>query len=304
MKRNKNYNNLQIVLLFLLPTLIFYTFFLTIPIFDSLRLSFFSGKLLIPDKFVGFYNYIKLFTVSPFNERFFNAFLNTLKLFVILAAFQNIVPFIMAIIVSKKIRFAAFFRVIFFLPSVLPVIVVGFLFKMMLNPVWGVADKILKFFHLDFLIRSWLGDAQLAIVTIALIGGWVYFGVPFVLFLAGIKSMDIGIIEAARIDGASEIGIAKNIIIPNLKPVFGLVTTLSVIGCFTQFDLVYSAANTWGDPAFHTDVFGTLFFRTIFGSNQTGVTSDLGLAAAIATMMFLFVLIGTILVLRFTRKRT
>lgn len=299
----KKYKNLQIVLFFLVPTLLFYTYFLIMPIFDSLRLSFFSGKLLVPDKFVGFANYVKLFTVAPFNVRFFNAFLNTIEHFAIVAAIQNIVPFILAVIVSKRVRFAAFFRVIFFLPSIMPIIVVGFLFKMMLNPVWGVVDKFLKLLHLDFLIRPWLGDPQLAIPVISVIGGWVFFGVPFVLFLAGIKGINSEIVEAARIDGASELGIIKSIMLPMLKPVFGLVTTLAVIGSITQFDLVYAAANAMGDPAYHTDIFGTLFFRTIFGANQTGVTSDLGLAAAIATIMFLIVLVGAFFVLGATRRR-
>ncbi|MHB1276336.1 MAG: carbohydrate ABC transporter permease [Candidatus Humimicrobiaceae bacterium] len=256
-----------------------------------------------PDKFVGLSNYVKLFTISPFNLRFFNAFLNTIELFAIVATVQNIVPLIIAIIVSKKIRFGGFFRVIFFLPSIMPVIVVGFLFKMILNPVWGIVDKILTFLHLNFLIRPWLGDPQLAIPVISLIGAWVYFGMPFVLFLAGIKGINIEIIEAARIDGASEFGILKSIIIPLLKPVFGIVTTLAVIGSITQFDLIYAAANAWGDPGYHTDVFGTLFFRTLFGANNTGVTSDLGLAAAIASIMFLFVLVGAIFVLRASRRK-
>jgi raffinose/stachyose/melibiose transport system permease protein len=294
--------NLQVILLFLLPTLIFYTLFLIVPVFDSLRLSLFSGKLLRIDRYVGLANYHRLFTVPPFNTAFYNAFGNTLELFAILAVIQNIIPLVFAVIVSR-IRYASFFRVVFFIPSLLPLIVVGFLFKLMLNPVWGILDKALRFVHLGMLVRPWLGDAHLAIPVIALIGGWVYFGVPFVLFLAGINGIDQEMIEAARIDGANEITVTRRIVIPLLLPVFGIVTTLALIGNITQFDLIYAAANAWGDPAYHTDVFGTLFFRTMFGANNTGITSDLGLAAALASVMFVLVLIGQVLVLRFTRRK-
>ena len=294
--------NLQVILLFLLPTLIFYTLFLIVPVFDSLRLSLFSGKLLRIDRYVGFANYHRLFTVPPFNTAFFNAFGNTLELFFILAVIQNTIPLVFAVIISR-IRFAGFFRVVFFIPSLLPLIVVGFLFKLILNPVWGIVDKALRFIHLGFLVRPWLGDAHLAIPVIALIGGWVYFGVPFVLFLAGINGIDQEMIEAARIDGASEIAVTR----AHRHPA-------AAAGVrhrdHPRADREHHAVRPdlcrgqrLGDPAYHTDVFGTLFFRTMFGANNTGITSDLGLAAALASVMFVLVLIGQVAVLRFTRRR-
>jgi len=295
--------NLQIILLFLLPTLVLYTALLVAPVFDSLRLSFFSGKLLVMDRYVGLANYVKLFTISPFNTAFYNAMVNTLELFLIVAAIQNTVPLLFAVLTSKKVRFAGFFRVVFFIPSLLPIIVVGFLFKTILNPVWGIVDKALRLIHLGFLIRPWLGDRLLAIPVISLIGAWVYFGVPFILFSAGIRGIDPEIIEAARIDGASELGLVRRIMLPLLLPIFGIITTLALIGNITQFDLIYSAANSYGDPAYHTDVLGTLFFRTMFGANTNGATSDLGLSAALASVMFLFVLVGEVFVLRLTRRK-
>ena len=301
-KRSLQTGSLRVILVFLLPTLIFYTAFLIVPVFDSLRLSLYTGKLLRIDRFVGLDNYRRLFTVPPFNTAFFNAFGNTIELFVILAAFQNIVPLIIALILSR-IRFASFFRVVFFIPSLVPLIVTGFLFKMILNPVWGIVDKALRFVGLGLLVRPWLGDAHLAIPVIAGIGGWAYFGMPFVLFLAGINGVSHEMLEAARIDGANELTVARRIILPLLLPVFGIVTTLALIGNITQFDLIYSAANAWGDPGYHTDVFGTLFFRTMFGANNTGITSDLGLAAALASVMFVLVLVGQAAVLRLTRRR-
>jgi len=302
MRKTVRTGSLQVILVFLVPKLLFYTLFLVLPVFDSLRLSLFSGKLLRIDHYVGLANFHRLFTQPPFSTMFFNAFRNTLELFVILAAIQNTIPLIIAVIISR-IRFASFFRVVFFIPSLVPLIVVGFLFKMILSPVWGILDKALRFVGLGFLVRPWLGDAHLAIPVVSLIGGWVYFGLPFVLFLAGINGIDHEMIEAARIDGANEATVTRRIIIPLLLPVFGIITTLALIGNITQFDLIYSAANAWGDPGYHTDVFGTLFFRTMFGANNTGITSDLGLAAALASVMFMLVLVGEVIVLRLTRRR-
>ena len=162
--------NLHVILLFLAPTLLFYTAFLILPVFDSLRLSLYSGKLLRIDRFVGLANFHRLFFVPPFNTAFFNAFRNTIELFVILAAIQNTIPLVFAVIISR-VRFAPFFRVVFFIPSLVPLIVVGFLFKMILNPVRGVLDKALRFIHLGLLVRPWPGDAHLAIPVIAPIWG-------------------------------------------------------------------------------------------------------------------------------------
>ena len=264
-------------------------------------MSFYSGNLFSPKKFVGFENYIKLFTQYPFNERLLGAFINNVKYFSIVCILLISTSLILALILTKKFRGSEFFRIIYFIPTTISVLITGFLFNLMLNPVWGLLDKILRVLNLEILIRPWLGDPKTIIPVIAIVTVWQYIGIPLVLFTAGISGINKEIFEAARIDGVSEIGLVKNIIMPLLKPVTGIVFILTFITIFTQFDVVYAIATSFGNPNYSADVFSTFFYRTIYGSH--GSISDPGLGTAIATIMFIVVLVGvTIWLLIFRRS--
>ncbi|MCL5772320.1 MAG: sugar ABC transporter permease [Actinobacteria bacterium] len=301
MKKNRKLK--PIIIFFLAPALILYSWFLIVPILNSLRLSFYTGNLFKAEKFVGLANYIKLFTQSPFNERLIGAFVNNIKFFVVLCIVQNLTALILAIILTRKFKGSEFFRTIFFIPTTLSVLVVGFLFNLMLNPTWGFIDKILKAIGLEVLIRPWLGDPVTALPTISLIGSWQYIGIPLILFTAGIKGIDQEIFEAARVDGVSQIGLIRYITLPLLKPIIGVVIILTFIGNFTAFDIVYAVASTMGNPNYTTDIFGTFFYRTTFGRGTASFNPDPGLGAAIATIMFFVVFIGVILWLAIFRRK-
>jgi raffinose/stachyose/melibiose transport system permease protein len=292
-----------VIVFFIAPAFILYTWFLAIPILNSLRLSFYTGNLFRAQEFVGLANYIKIFTQPPFNERLLGAFINNFKFFIILVIVQNLGALILALVLSRRFRGSEFFRTIYFIPTTLSVLVVGFLFNLMLNPVWGIFDKILRAIGLNFLIRPWLGDPLTALPTISLIGAWQYIGIPLILFTAGISGIDKEILEAARVDGASPSGITRHIILPLLKPVVGIVIILTFIGNFTHFDLVYAISTTTGNPNYTTDIFGTFFYRTTFGRGAVSFNPDIGLGATIATIMFIIIFIGVIIwLLAFRRK--
>jgi len=301
MKENKRLRS--IIIIFLAPAFILYTWFLVIPILNSIRLSFYKSELFKAVKFVGLANYIKLFTQPPFNERLLGAFLNNLKFFIILGIVQNVIALILAIILTRKYRGFEFFRTIYFFPTTLSVVIVGFLFNLMLNPTWGLLDKILRAIGLGFLVKPWLGVPLTALPMIAIIGAWQYIGIPLILFTAGINGINKEIFEAARVDGVSPIGLTKHIILPLLKPVIGIVLILTFIGNFTQFDFIYAMATTLGNPNYSTDVFGTFFYRTTFGRGGGAFNPDIGLGAAIATIMFLIIIIVVFIwLLAFKRK--
>lgn len=283
-----------IILVFIAPALILYTWFLAIPLINSMRMSFYTGQLYKLDEFVGFDNYIKLFTQSPFNERLLGAFLNNIEFFLIMTIVQNGIALILALILTRKFKGAGFFRTIYFIPATLSVIVVGFLFKLLLNPIWGLFDKILEFLQLDFLIRPWLGDKITALPTICLVNSWQNIGIPLILFTAGLSGINREIIEASKVDGASPLGTVRFIELPMLKPVIGVVIILTFIANFSAFDIVYAMASTLAVPGYSTDIFGTFFYRTTFGRGGGDFTPDIGLGAAVATIMFLIILVGVI----------
>ena len=280
------------IYLFLLPGLLIYSAFLVAPIFYSISLSFFTGEgMKTPTVFVGIDNYIKLFTQFPFNERFFNALGNTVKFFLIVTLFQNVLGFFIAVLISRKFAGNKFFRRLSFLPTTLSVLVIGFMFRMMLNPTWGIFDKILDGLGLDFLIRPWLGSTTTALPILAIVISWQFLGESILFYTVGIANIDNEILEAARIDGASPLAEIRHIIFPSILPIIGIVTILIYIGDFTQFDIVYAMTTTRGNPVYSTDLLGSLFYRSTFQSPEKGGWG-VGMGATVASIISLIVFIG------------
>ena len=290
------------LLWYILPAFVIYTLFMLVPILNSMRLSFFDGDGLIPTEFVGFDNYIKLFTAYPFAMRFWNAFWNNIKFFLMVTVYQNILGFLVAVLLTRGLKFSGFLKKISFIPTTLSVLVVGFLFSMVFNPIWGIFNRIMTVVGLESLIRPWLGDTQTALPILAFVVSWQFFGESIIFYTAGIDAIDEEILEAARIDGAGFFSEIWHIILPSILPIVGVVTILIFVGDFTQFDIVYSMSTSMGNPAYSTDIFGSLFYRAAFSSPERGGWG-MGMGATVATMMFVFVFLGVSLFLAFFNKR-
>ena len=279
---------------FLIPGLLIYTAFLIAPIFYSMFLSFFTGEGMgTPTQFVGLGNYIKLFTQYPFNERFFNALGNTVVFFLIVTLFQNVLGFFIAVLISRKFKGNNFFKKLSFLPTTLSVLVIGFMFRMMLNPTWGIFDRILEGIGLESLIRPWLGSTATALPVVAIVVSWQFLGEAILFYIVGIANIDAEILEAARIDGASTMAEIRHIIFPSILPIIGIVTILIFIGDFTQFDIVYAMTTTRGNPVYSTDLLGSLFYRSTFQSPEKGGWG-IGMGATLASVISIIVFIGVI----------
>lgn len=291
------------LLWYILPAFLIYTFFMLIPILDSMRLSFYTGSGLIPNEFVGFDNYVKLFTQYPFNERFWNAFGNNIKFFIMVTLYQNILGFLMAVLLTRGLRFSGILKKLSFIPTTLSVLVVGFLFSMIFNPVWGIFDQILRVLGLEAFIRPWLGDPVTALPIVSMVVSWQFFGESIVFYTAGIDAIADEMLEAARIDGAGFFAEIWYIILPSILPIVGIVTILIFVGDFTQFDIIYSMSTSMGNPGYSTDIFGSLFYRAAFSSPERGGWG-MGMGAAVATLMFVFVLVGVgLFLILFNRRR-
>ncbi len=265
---------------FLLPALLIYSLILLVPILDSMRLSFYSGSGLVPNEFVGLANYVKIFTDPSFSERVWGAFSNTFVFFLIVTLLQNILGFFLALAVTRAIKGAAFIRKLSFLPTTLSVLVVGFLFRQMLNPIWGLFGNF-----------PWLGNEATALPTLAVAISWQFIGESILLYTIGIDAIPVEHLEAARIDGATWFQEMRYIILPALKPVIGIVTLLIFVGDFTQFDIVYAMTTTMANPRYTTDLFGSLFYRAAFSTPVRGGWG-MGMGAAVSTIMFFVVSIG------------
>jgi raffinose/stachyose/melibiose transport system permease protein len=288
--------------LFLLPALLIYLTFMAVPLFDSLRLSLYTGEGYTPTKFVGFQNYIDLFTNPLWREKFFGAVLHTSIFFAIHMVVQNSLGLLFANLLSSNFKGRNFFRTVIFTPATLSVLVTGFLWTLILNPNWGAVNKILIAMDLKQWALPWLGRENLALPLISLVSSWQWVGMPTVMFLAGLMGISDELLEAARIDGASEWNIFWKIKFPLLRPIIGIVAILTFVDNFNAFDVIYAMAGAKGEPSYSTDLLATLFYRTgIAGEHPVGIP-NMGMGAAIATVTFFILMSGVLLWLYLSRR--
>ncbi len=291
-------------LLFLLPGLIVYIAFMAFPLVNSMRLSFYTGVGLTPDRFTGFDNYVELFTNPLWRDRFFNALGNTFIFFAIHMAVQNTLGLLFATLLSTSLKGHNFYRTIIFIPATLSILVTGFLWRLILNPRWGALNILLEEVGLESWARPWLGDPDLALIVISLVSSWQWVGLPTMMFLAGLLTISDDLIEAARVDGASGWQIFWKIKIPLLMPVIGIVSVLTFVGNFNAFDVIFAMAGSRGEPGYATDLLGTFFYRTAIAGEHPVAEPNMGIGAAVATLTFLILLAGVSLWLFLSRRRS
>ncbi|MGQ9888211.1 MAG: carbohydrate ABC transporter permease [Aggregatilineales bacterium] len=287
-----------------MPALLIYTVFMAFPLFNSLRLSLYTGQGLTPDRFVGFDNYVALFTNPLWRDRFFNALGNTFVFFAIHMLVQNTVGLLFAVLLSNPaLRGRSIYRAIIFMPATLSVLVTGFLWRLILNPRWGMLNQLLEAIGLGTLARPWLGDPVLALPVISLVSSWQWVGLPTMMFLAGLLTIPDELSEAARVDGASPWQVFWRIKLPLLMPVIGIVSVLTFVGNFNAFDVIFAMAGARGEPGYATDLLATFFYRTAIAGEHPVAQPNMGIGAAVATIMFLILLTGVSIWLIFSRRR-
>ncbi|WP_407542314.1 sugar ABC transporter permease (plasmid) [Deinococcus radiomollis] len=288
------------IVVFLSPALIIYTVVMIYPILASLWLSLNRSTDGV-NAFVGIGNYQKLLGSELYVQPLLNALKNNLVFFVIHMLVQNPTGLLMAVLLSLKLRGTAVYRTILFTPTVMSVVVVGFAWKLILNPAWGVQRSILAPLHLQSLDLPWLGLASSALATLSLISVWQNVGIPMLLFLAALVRIPEELYEAARLDGAGFWTVFRHIQLPLILPTVGIVSVLTFVGNFNAFDLIYAVQGAIAGPNFASDILGTLFYRTFFGYQlQPG---DPNMGAAVAGFMLFVILIGLLIYLFAWQRR-
>jgi raffinose/stachyose/melibiose transport system permease protein len=289
------------ILVFLLPAFVVYTAVMILPLIETLRLSLYNtvdGQA----AFVGLANFKVLFGDARWAHDFWNALRNNLIFFVIHMCVQNPIGIALAALLSlPKLRFVAFYRTAIFLPTLLSFVIVGFIWKLILSPLWGVAPSIMDLVGLKFFFGPWLGKPSTALVTVALISVWQYVGIPMMLIYAALLNLPEEVIEAAECDGITGWSQFWKIKLPLVLPAIGIISILTFVGNFNAFDLVYTVQGALAGPDGSTDILGTLLYRVFFGFQlQLG---DRSMGATIATVMFLIILAGVSFYLFIVQRR-
>lgn len=285
----------------MLPALAFYVIFMAYPLLDSIRLSLFTGNV-GSRAFVGPGNFARLFTDPELSVRFGNAFKNTGVFFAAHMLVQNVLGVVFAVLLTNShMRGRKLYQTVIFVPTTFAVLVTGYLWKLLLNPVWS--KPFLASIGLQALARPWLGTESTALLFVSLVSCWQWMGIPTMMFVAALRNISEDIYEAADIDGASGWQVFWRIKLPLLKPVIGMITILTFVNNFNAFDIVYAMENANGAPGYTTDLIGTLFYRLgIAGQHPIGIP-DPGMGAAVASLMFVMLSAVSFLILRKTRTK-
>ncbi len=283
------------IAVFLAPAVLVYTAIMIVPLFDTLRLAQF-GKDETGVSYVGLENFATLFGDPNWSRQFWNALANNFWFFVIHMCVQNPVGIALAAILSHpRLRFAGLYRTAIFVPTILSFVIVGFAWKLILSPIWGIAPGMLDAVGLKSLFSPWLGRESSALVTLALISVWQFVGIPMMLIYAALLSIPDEILEAAEVDGITGWAAFWRIRLPLILPSIGIISVLTFVANFNAFDLIYAAQGALAGPDFSSDILGTFLYRTFFGFQlQLG---DPYMGSAIASAMFGIILIGVCLYL-------
>ncbi|HET7839004.1 MAG TPA: sugar ABC transporter permease, partial [Rectinemataceae bacterium] len=234
----------------------------------------------------------KLLSDSEWAPRFRGALRNNFVFFAIHMLVQNPIGLLLAALLVGKGKARSVYRTLLFLPTVLSVVIIGFIWQLILSPLWGVAPSMLKAVGMASLFKPWLGLSQSALITVSLISVWQFIGIPMILFYTALIGIPDDLVEAAVVDGCTPWNIFWRIKLPLVLPTLGVVAVLTFVANFNAFDLIYTMKGALAGPEFSTDIMGTLFYRTFFGQQLQLGNPTMG--ATVAAMMFLIIAAGVL----------
>ena len=267
------------------PAVALFAFVVLIPSLFNTVLSFAAWSGTDTLQFVGLDNYFRAFR----DDIYLMAYRNTFGYIGLTLILEVLVGLILAGLVTMTSRRTAFYRIAFFVPVTLPMIVIAVLWSFVYSDDIGLINSGLRAMGLDALARVWLGDPSTALIAISVVSGWIYAGFYMAIFYAALQRIPRHIIEAALLDGASQWRIFLSVKVPMIRPMIEVAVLLCVTGAFQSFDLFYVMTN--GGPDHATEIITTYLVEVVFRFH------DLGYGAALSTIMtVVVVIIGLILV--------
>ena len=280
----------RLALFLMLPTVVLLSLFIAYPFIKGIELSVTDTTVGVPGHFVGLANFEKIWRDDIFRTAVWNTCLYTF----VTTVFKLALGLWLALLLNRNFRGKAFMRAFILLPFIIPTVLSTFAWKWMFDPTFSVLNYLL--FHLGIIHSriNWLGDPNLAMVSVIIVNVWR--GVPFfaISLLAGLQTINPELEEAAAIDGARPWQRFWHVTWPLLLPVTMVVTLFSVIQTFADFQLVYVL--TGGGPANATQLFATYAYQLGIG---TGLLSQ---GAAISLAIFPILLLVVIVQLVYIRR--
>lgn len=283
--------NKKAIFLFTFPALALFTVIVFYPILQSLHRSFYDWNGLTTPVFTGLKNYKKLFADDLFYESVKNGLIFA---FILLTAQVGLATIFMLILMNPKIRARRFFRSAFFIPAVLSITVVCQLWSAIYNPEWGLINKLFEVLGLSYR-QDWLSSMEFAIVAVAFVNVWQFAGYQLCIIYSNAKAIPEEYMEAAKIDGATQLQLSRYIILPLLKSTYKLSFVFAITGGLNAFG--HMNILTKGGPGTSTYTLTYMTFRSAF------TVGKYGYGCASAVMLVVMCLTATVLVNWFFRDK-
>ena len=281
---------------FIMPWFIGFVLFTFYPMAASFVYSFSEYHARKPLVWVGFENYMTMFS----DKLFWKSLWNTLYMVAFAVPITLAASFMCAVLLNLKVRGQALYRVIYFLPSIVPTVASTLLWLWILNPQSGVMNTLLGKFGIQG--PNWLNDPNWSKPSLILLGMWGMGG-TIVIYLSGLQDVSISLLEAAELDGANWLQRLRYITIPMVSPItlFNLIT--GMIGMFQYFAQAYIFRGSGSTGGLGAPLNSTLFYSVYL--YQAGFQYlKIGYASAMAWILFLIILLCTILMLKVSERFT
>lgn len=267
--------------LLVLPVVAITAAFFVLPLANALVYSVvdFDGVSANPP-FVGLANFREMFA----DDEVWHALSNNAIWIVIGTIAPIAIGLLLALLLWGVERGSMLYRLCFFLPYVLPGVAIGIVWGWIYDPVQGLLNQTLAAVGLDSLTRGWLGDPSWALYAVLVTAIWGATGFAVVIFISALRNVDVELVDASRIDGANAAERLWFIILPQIMPVFLMVLTLTLVGGFSVFDIIFIM--TGGGPADATNVIGTYAYTQAFQLSRIGYGTTLALMITVLSVPF------------------
>ena len=276
---------------FLVPTLLVYVVFISLPIFIAIGYSFTRYSGIGKARFIGLDNYKRLFH----DQLFWKSLQNTAIIFVLASVLLLVLSFLLALLLNNKLKFADTSKALVFSPAIIAPIIVGIIWVYILDPKIGVINNILRSIGAGSLAKQWIGGTVLSPYSMAIIYFWQQLGYLTTIFIAGLKMIPEEVLEAVKVDGANAVQRVFYVIIPMMRSSISTVIVLIITGIFKIFEIVQQT--TGGGPNHMSETLVTYSYSMTFQS------SEYGYGMSIATVTFLISLGITGIYFLFSKER-
>ncbi len=284
MKRRKVKKSHLVAYGFILPAFIIRLCIITLPSLSTLVMSLFDWNGLGKAKFIGFDNFVEIFTKDSVVKL---AVIHNLEWLAVFVTVPLILGFIVAILVSRIKRFQMFLRTVYFMPYVISAVVAGRIWTAYMNPFYGLNTIFGKMGFEKLSKVLWLGEPKIALFSVAFVDNWHWWGFVMVLFLGALQQVDPTLYEAARVDGANGLQELIHVSIPGIRQTIAFVLIMTIMWSFLTFDYVYVMTN--GGPANSTEILATWIYKNAFVKYRAGYANALCvLQSGICIILYFF----------------